>query len=289
MISSGQDRYFLRKVSDMKSGNQNQRFFSVSYADTPIGKSSHFHEGHQLLYICHGAADVIVDGCKRTVSDGTLLIFNRLTEHSIKIKSDTYQRYSLRVQPRSEEWQENEYLLFLLFNRTDEFSYQLTDSYEREAMEALFARLTAEYQSTEPFRDEMLRSLFCELIVHVCRRLPWQNYEESSENTKLIHSIRQRFEERYYEDYSLNALEEEYHLSASHLSHLFKRITGKSPMEYLFACRLLAAKRMLATTTLAIGDIVESCGFSDDSNFSRAFRKRVGMSPSDFRKRYRHS
>jgi len=273
----------------MKGVNQNQRSFSVSYADTPNGKPSHFHEGHQLLYICHGTADVIVDGNRQTVSDGTLLIFNRLTEHSIKVKTDIYQRYSLRVQPRSGEWQENEYLLFLLFNRTDEFFYQLTDPHEREALEALFARMVAEYQASEPFRDEMLRSLFCELIVHVCRRLPCQCNESNDEITKLTHSSRQRFEDRYYEDYSLNALEEEYHLSASHLSHLFKRVTGKSPMEYLFACRLLAAKRMLATTSLSIGDIVESCGFSDDSNFSRAFRKRVGMSPSDFRKRYRHS
>jgi AraC-like DNA-binding protein len=47
------------------------------------------------------------------------------------------------------------------------------------------------------------------------------------------------------------------------------------------------AKQMLAETDCSIGEIVEKCGFSDNSNFSRAFRKLTNMSPSDFRKKYK--
>lgn len=47
------------------------------------------------------------------------------------------------------------------------------------------------------------------------------------------------------------------------------------------------AKRMLVETDYNIGEIVEKCGFSDNSNFSRAFKKLNGLSPSDFRRKYK--
>ena len=73
-------------------------------------------------------------------------------------------------------------------------------------------------------------------------------------------------------------------MSASHLSHIFKSVAGVSTMAYLKACRIAAAKRYLAQTELPVGEIVERCGFSDSSNFSRTFREQTGMSPSEFRR-----
>jgi AraC-like DNA-binding protein len=58
-------------------------------------------------------------------------------------------------------------------------------------------------------------------------------------------------------------------------------------MEYLQSCRMANAKRMLAQTDYSVGEIVEKCGFSDNSNFSRTFKSLNGMSPTDFRKKYK--
>ena len=57
-------------------------------------------------------------------------------------------------------------------------------------------------------------------------------------------------------------------------------------MEYLQACRLSEAKRELAQGNRSIREIVDLCGFGDESNFSRTFRQRVGVTPTQFRKRY---
>jgi len=43
----------------------------------------------------------------------------------------------------------------------------------------------------------------------------------------------------------------------------------------------------LAETDWEIGTIVEECGFSDNSNFSRTFKKTTGLSPTEFRKQFR--
>ncbi len=58
-------------------------------------------------------------------------------------------------------------------------------------------------------------------------------------------------------------------------------------MEYLKSCRMANAKQMLAETDYSIGEIVEKCGFSDNSNFSRTFKNLTDLSPSDFRKKYK--
>ena len=58
-------------------------------------------------------------------------------------------------------------------------------------------------------------------------------------------------------------------------------------MRYLIDCRLAAAKKYLAETDLEIGKIVDLCGFSDNSNFSRMFRSATGVSPTGFRRQFR--
>ena len=75
-----------------------------------------------------------------------------------------------------------------------------------------------------------------------------------------------------------------YHISESHLSHIFKSVTGYAPIEYLMSCRLSAAKNLLSSSDKSIKEIIDLCGFSDESNFSRTFKKKVGMTPTEFRK-----
>ena len=59
---------------------------------------------------------------------------------------------------------------------------------------------------------------------------------------------------------TLEHLAEVFHLSQSHLSHLFKGITGSSVMGYLNAHRFQTAKGLLAKTEYPIGRILEECG-----------------------------
>jgi AraC-like DNA-binding protein len=61
---------------------------------------------------------------------------------------------------------------------------------------------------------------------------------------------------------------------------------GLTPSEYLRMCRLLAARRLLSSPAFAgqsITEIAFECGFSSSSHFSTEFRKRFGISPSNYR------
>lgn len=73
--------------------------------------------------------------------------------------------------------------------------------------------------------------------------------------------------------------------SVSHLSSLFKRTTGESPIHYFNRLKIERACHLLNDTTMQINQISHKVGIADSYYFSRLFTKLVGMSPNAYRKR----
>lgn len=71
--------------------------------------------------------------------------------------------------------------------------------------------------------------------------------------------------------------------SVAHFSRLFSKTTGYSYKEFLLQCRLEKAKEMLERSHLQVAEVAYVAGFQDPSHFSKAFRKRVGISPRQYR------
>lgn len=78
-------------------------------------------------------------------------------------------------------------------------------------------------------------------------------------------------------------------ISRSHLYRAFQLHTGVSPKEYLSDFRIKQACSLLKHSDLSITAISTSVGFENNLYFSKAFRKRKGVSPSDYAKGYKHS
>lgn len=87
--------------------------------------------------------------------------------------------------------------------------------------------------------------------------------------------------------FTLKSLADEVHMSPSSFRHHFTEITGTPPVEYLLRLRLRKAILMLTSPTSVSGVALQS-GFRDNNYFSRQFRKRTGLSPREFQKRYRN-
>ena len=72
-------------------------------------------------------------------------------------------------------------------------------------------------------------------------------------------------------------------VTASTLQRGFLRHVGMSPKQYLTQLRMNRALELLAKNELAVKEISVACGFMDEKYFSRAFKKKYGTSPSQFR------
>lgn len=93
--------------------------------------------------------------------------------------------------------------------------------------------------------------------------------------------------ERMAEPYDLNLLSDAFHLSTRTMLRKFKDETGESPRSYLQRARIRKAKRLLESTDWSLGKILGHIGYQDPGTFRRLFADRVGISPADYRKRFR--
>jgi AraC family transcriptional regulator len=72
-------------------------------------------------------------------------------------------------------------------------------------------------------------------------------------------------------------------LSVFHFCRAFKTATGSSPFQFISNLRIEKAKALLEEKGVTIEEIALSAGFSSGANLARAFKKAVGLSPSDYR------
>ncbi len=84
---------------------------------------------------------------------------------------------------------------------------------------------------------------------------------------------------------TLYELAEHCGFSASHYSMVFKKKTSRSPIEYFIELKMQKACQLLDFTYLRIQEIASELSFQDQFYFSRQFRKSMGISPSEYRKK----
>ncbi|MES9514202.1 GlxA family transcriptional regulator [Rhodococcus erythropolis] len=108
------------------------------------------------------------------------------------------------------------------------------------------------------------------------------------EHTQFADDVGSWLVERIAEPYDLDLLSDAFHLSTRTMLRKFKDEAGESPRSYLRRARIRKAKRLLESTDLPLGKILGHIGYQDPGTFRRLFTDRVGMSPADYRKRFRN-
>ncbi len=106
-----------------------------------------------------------------------------------------------------------------------------------------------------------------------------QNY-----NSRLILAEASYISSHYNEEIDLNECAERCNISRSRFTHLFTEVIGTSPYRYQQKFRLEQACELLRSSSLPIAEVAQNVGFSDALYFSRLFKKRFGVAPSEFRK-----
>jgi AraC-like DNA-binding protein len=88
---------------------------------------------------------------------------------------------------------------------------------------------------------------------------------------------------------SMESIVGELGISYSKFRKLFKEVTGEAPNQYYLNVRLSKARELLATTNLTVDQIAFQTGFDSIFYFSRIFKRKNGVSPRTFKKRFFNS
>lgn len=105
---------------------------------------------------------------------------------------------------------------------------------------------------------------------------PYHNYVEIAKNYMEINYNNPHL--------SVAQIAENLSLDRSYFSTIFKKNTGKPPQTYLADLRLNKAAEMLTMNILKTNEVGHACGYNDPYHFSKAFKKKFGVSPSFYSK-----
>lgn len=87
-------------------------------------------------------------------------------------------------------------------------------------------------------------------------------------------------------DLSVAALAEKLNMSPRHFARVFQNETGVTPAKFVETVRIEAARRWLEESNRSIELIADECGMGDSERLRRSFIRRLGVNPSDYRRRF---
>jgi len=128
---------------------------------------------------------------------------------------------------------------------------------------------------------QMLSTWIATTLRHVCLKIEQMKVAKCS---KVIEQTKAILKHDYPKEVTLEGVARMIQMSPQYLSKLFKEQTGSTFIDYLTDLRLEEAKRLMSLGQLSIKEICFKVGYTDPNYFSRVFKKRSGVNPTDFNK-----
>lgn len=142
---------------------------------------------------------------------------------------------------------------------------------------------------SEEFYVEEARGILAALLAEIARINCAEGEAREDENiqrmTNVVTEALNYISIHYMEQIKVEDLAKTCHISETHFRRMFSASMNVSPLDYINLVRIQAACQNLRKSDDPIADIAHKCGFSTNSTFNRNFRRIMGVTPMEWRKR----
>ena len=251
------------------------------YHINDVRRSMHLHEDRvELNFILSGNGTIVVDGELCNAQAGDVLIYNSGALHD----------ESLILASQLNAWCIAVTNLKLPNRRVNELVPEnlhpcVSCQSVAEDLAQLYPLIHCYVQKPNgyPVANELARAVV--LIVHEIIRTSAR--AETKETHFVVERVLNYIAEHYAEEIDLATLAALVNASENYLSHVFKKVTNYSPLQYIVRRRIGKAQSLLVYTSLSLTEISMRVGYDDPNYFSRLFKKLIGMTPRSYRQKWR--
>lgn len=236
--------------------------------------SLHSHYFTEILIVLNGEGGFVVDNQEYSIKKNDVIIVNPYVEHT-ETSSTTLPLWYVVIGINNIKFEKdgNEYFIYR------DFSTELSS----------LLRLSINELNTQDWGHEAALNRLAELIIIMIYRnekfqlLPVFNKSVSKDSVM----IKDFLDNNFKMPLTLEIIAEKVHLDKYYIIHTFKQNFDTTPMNYLMKKKIENAQSLLENTDYQVSEIAEINGFTSQSYFNQAFRKALGVSPLQYRKKYR--
>ena len=158
---------------------------------------------------------------------------------------------------------------------------------DERAFRDLFDPLYRIADGDSSIRDMQINEQLSKLLTWLMEMAFRGTKDSDGHGKRDLSELREYLEAHFAEKITLDDLSERFFINKFYLTKIFREQFGISVNHYVMQLRITKAKQMLRFTDEKAETIGEMCGFGPLTYFSRAFRKSEGLSPTEYRKKWR--
>lgn len=237
--------------------------------------------GDFLLLFIKSRAFFTLNGTDTPVLPNTVFIFKKGTPQLYRAADEEFRNDWLHFEASAEELGYIEEL-----NIPYDTPLQCSDP---ARISVLMQSLSLEKLSASPRRSEVIDLYFKLLLLKVSECMQPSSTESPLPHYDKLSQLRTDIYNSPHTEYTVKAIADRLSFSESYLQHLYKRVFGVSISADIITARIDRAKYLLSGTTYTVSVIAKMCGYNSDVHFMRQFKEIAGMTPTEYRCRFKPS
>lgn len=242
----------------------------------------HQHDFEELLIGSEGVLDHFIDFNSQMIQAPYISFVTKGKVHRVipRTKEGKFHVWSIRF--KSEFIPETTFHLYSLFNENANLSLQKGRCFIR--MEQLCKMMYDELNQDNPelgVVKHLLSALF--LMIEAERQKGMEKDSQEHLQSSTYSNFLDILEHHYKSNEGVEFYAEKMNMSSRNLNHITQKVVQQSVSEIIETRKLIEAKNLLTSTDRTIAEIAFDIGYSEKSYFSKVFKKKSGITPSEFR------
>lgn len=246
----------------------------------------HIHDCYEIYYSISGGRQFLIDNKFYTISPGDVFIINQYESHKItQADKMIHERIVLSIHPEyTKRISSSQTDLDACFSdRPGEFCHRISLNKDQQSR---FLYYINKITGADGYGADLVeQTAFMELMLLINTALRTSHQPQGNKSgfgyNYQVDDILAYINRNIASSISIEQLAREFFLSESYICRIFKAATGTTIGKYITARRISIAKALLSGGA-SVSEAYEKSGFSDYSNFFKAFTKAVGISPKKY-------
>lgn len=258
-----------------------------SYNEYATNVDTHIHNCYEIYYYISGNLTYHVEGQSYKLKKNDIIITNARELHRIVFDSPSaYERKFIQFKPEYVSAFQNEgYSILNFLDKRKLGHHNKIDAEDVTAngIDLMWMKIEKCYKEKTSENEILLKALFVQMLIEI-KKIFAKNKEaiiDSIEYDEKIIDILNYINKNIEEKITLGSLEKKFHLNKYYLCHLFKKNTGFSVVEYIIYKRIMRAEELIVSG-MSVIQASNEVGFGDYTNFYKAFKRILGISPQKY-------